>query len=88
MDTSNEIEHHKFFPIQWARLAVKHITICLFFFFILSFMGCDNIEPIRNSEAEVNVVYKFVEIEGRKYIASYGGHGYWVLAGPLEEKHE
>lgn len=47
-------------------------------------------QPIRTLEEDgnfytLNILYKVVEIKGKKWMASYSGNGFWVLAGPIEE---
>lgn len=67
----------------------------LYFFLSLLFIcfnGCkiESKQPIRTLEEDgkfytLNILYKVVEIEGKKWMASYSGKGFWVLAGPIEE---
>ena len=64
----------------------------LLFLFVFCFSGCkiESKQPIRTLEEDgdfytLNIVYKVVDIDGKKWMASYSGKGFWVLAGPIEE---
>lgn len=62
--------------------------LCLFIFTFLC-MGCSSElpEPIREAESltHLGITYKIVEIDGKKWMASYAGKGCWILGGQIEE---
>lgn len=65
--------------VGWRFAAVLSIV-----FSLAACLGCDS--PDTRQADEIDLKYRVVTVEGRKWIAYKGAHGLTHLAGPIDGK--
>lgn len=63
---------------------VKNGSAIAMVFLLAACIGCDS--PDTRQADGVDLKYRVVTVEGRKWIAYKGAHGFTHLAGPIDDK--
>jgi len=75
----NEMSAPMLGSVAWRFAAVLSAVLSL-----AACIGCD--PPDTRQADEVDLKYRVVTVEGRKWIAYKGAHGFTHLAGPIDDK--